>query len=254
LGRKGKQEGSKLCYELYIESDHSDQPVFNGTFARTTCPNIEDEINAAWDYLYNDWLKTSMFTYAEQPWFEEYIHVGRQIKRLQLYLPVLKRPGFHKIQLCQCEEMYFLVARKSGKNAEKDSSDAVVSFLMSHYPHLAQSARQLYVSPAWKDEPGLRVVQAQTYTCGIQLQAPIDLQPSCGVKILTRPAGEYAVLEGDCCGDTAAYEAVLAAWMDGMGLQPAASLFAVYKVAENFHKQDAHVEIYREIEKFGTMG
>jgi AraC-like DNA-binding protein/predicted transcriptional regulator YdeE len=254
FGRNGKQEGAKLCYELYIESDCADQPGVSGTFAKTTCPNIEDEINAAWDYLYNDWLKTSMFAYAEQPWFEEYIHAGRQIKRLRLYLPVVKRPGFHKIRLRQCGETHFLVARKSGANAEKASSDAVVRFLTAHYPRLAQTARQLYVSTAQEGGPGLRLVRAQTYTCGIQLQAPINLPPGCNIEILTRPAGEYAVLEGDCCGDTSAYEAVLAAWMGGMGLQASAAPFAVYEVAENFHKRDARVKIYREIEKFGTNG
>ena len=254
FGRNGKQEGPKLCYELFIESDAPDQPEISGAFAKTSCPNIEDEINAAWDYLYNDWLKASMFAQAEQPYFEEYIHSGRLIKRLQLYLPVIKRPGFHKIQLRRCDNMHFLAARRSGPNAEKDASDAVVKFLVAHYPHFAQNARQLYVSTAQEAEPGLRLVRAQTYTCGIQLQAPIHLPPGDGLQILTWPAGEYAVLEGDCCGDTTAYEAVLSAWMAGMGLQATATPFAVYEVAEGFRKQDARVKIYCEIGKFGTNG
>ena len=257
FGRNGKQEGSKLCYELHIESPDADQPAISGTFAKISCPKIEDEINAAWDYLYNDWLKTSMFAQAEQQWFEEYIRAGSQIKWLQLYLPVVKRPGFHKIMLHKCKETHFLAARRSGPNAEKESSDAVVGFLTAHYPHLAKSARQLYVSTAQDAGQGLRLVRADahlTYTCGIQLQAPVKLPPGCGIEIVTRPAGEYAVLEGDCCGDTAAYEAVLAAWMDGMGLQAAAAPFAVYEVAENFQKQDARVKIYAQIGKFGTNG
>ena len=253
FGRSGKQEGSKLCYELFIESSHADQSAISGTFAKTSAPDMEDEINATWDYLYNDWLKTSMFAQAEQPWFEEYIHTNGQVKRLQLYLPVQKRPGFHKIQLCQCEERYFLVACKSGKNAEKESSDAVVRFLTAHYPRLAQSARQLYVSNT-APMTGLRLVQGQPYCCGIQLQAPIQLPQKCDMQMLTQPAGEYAVLEGDCCGDTKAYETVLAAWMSGMGLQTAATPFAVYEVAHSFDKRDTRVKIYRETSKFGTIG
>jgi len=253
FGRSGKQEGSKLCYELFIESSHADQSAISGTFAKTSAPDMEDEINATWDYLYNDWLKTSMFAQAEQPWFEEYIHTNGQVKRLQLYLPVQKRPGFHKIQLCQCEERHFLVACKSGKNAEKESSDAVVRFLTAHYPRLAQSARQLYVSNT-APMTGLRLVQGQPYCCGIQLQAPIQLPQKCDVQMLTQPAGEYAVLEGDCCGDTKAYETVLAAWMSGMGLQTAATPFAVYEVAHSFDKRDTRVKIYRETSKFGTIG
>jgi AraC-like DNA-binding protein len=85
FGRKGAQKSSKLCYELYIEAEEADQPAVSGTFAKTTCPDIEEEIIAAWDYLYNGWLKTSMFAQAEQCWFEEYIHAGGQVKRLQLY-------------------------------------------------------------------------------------------------------------------------------------------------------------------------
>ncbi|MCL2123977.1 MAG: AraC family transcriptional regulator [Desulfovibrionaceae bacterium] len=262
FGRNGKQEGAKLCYELYIESDDADQPAVSGTFAKTTAPNIEDEINAAWDYLYNGWLKTSMFAVSAgqipSPWFEEYIHAGGQIKRLQLYLPVTKRPGFHKIRVQRCEEMHFLAASRSGPDAEKDASEAVVRFLTAYHPRLAQSARHLYVSTEAESAPGLRLVrtyaQHTSYTCGIQLQSPIHLPSGCGLQILVRPAGEYAVLEGDCCGDTGAYEAVLAAWMDGMGLRAAAAPFAVYEVAENNRKQDARANIYRQIGKFGTNG
>ena len=129
FGHSGKQEGSKLCYELFIESSHADQPAISGTFAKTTAPDMEDEINAAWDYLYNDWLKTSMFAmsaaqpWAEQHWFEEYIHTNGQVKCLQLFLPVQKKSGFHKIRLCQCDDMRFLVARSSGARALRPTAD-----------------------------------------------------------------------------------------------------------------------------------
>ena len=269
FGRNGKQEGPKLCYELYIESpahsnesadspgapgNFADRPAASGTFAMTACPNIEEEINAAWDYLYNDWLKTSMYAMAQQPWadmpyFEEYIHADGQIKRLQLYLPVEKKPGFHKIRLCRCGDMQFLAARKSGADAEKAASKAVMDFLAAYHPRLAQGARQFYVSTVPEAGRGLRLVQSKSYVCGIALRAPLNLPSGCGLEIVTHPAGEYAVLEGDCCGDTGAYEAVLDAWAQNMGLHAAAAAFAVYETDGSYARQDIHVKIYREIKK-----
>ncbi|MCL2298995.1 MAG: helix-turn-helix domain-containing protein, partial [Firmicutes bacterium] len=137
FGRNGEQKGAKLCYELFIESDKPDRPAFSGTFAKTACPNDEAEINAAWNYLYDDWLKTSMFAHSGQPWFEEYIHTGGQIKRLTLCLPVEKRPGFHKLRLSRCGDMHFLVARRSGADAEEAASRAVMAFLAARHPSLA---------------------------------------------------------------------------------------------------------------------
>jgi len=218
FGRDSKQEGPKHCYELFIESDAPDQPAFSGMFAKTSCPNRESEITTAWDYLYNHWLKTSMLAHSGQPWFEEYIHTDGQIKRLQLYLPVSKRPGFHKIRLLRCDEMHFLVAAGTGPNAEKDAAAAVVAFLAGHHPRLAGEARQLYVS-------------ASARVTGIQLPAPMELPPGRGVGMLTQPAGEYAVLEGGHCGDAGAYRAVLAAWVDSMGLRAGAEPFAVHEMA-----------------------
>ena len=257
-GRNGKQEGSKLCYELFIESDHADHPAITGIFAKTACANEEDEINAAWDYLFNDWLKTSMYAIpAEQPWadapyFEEYLYTGGQAKKLTLYLPITKKPGFHKIRLCRCDDMHFLIARSHGKGAEKAASKAAMDFLMAHYPHLAQSARRFYVSAGLEPQPKLHIVQAQSYACGIALHSPLKLPPGCNaaaadVEMLTWPAGEYAVLEGECCGDSGAYEAVLAAWMEGMGLLPAAEPFAVYETEGSCTNRDSRVKIYQAL-------
>jgi len=249
FGRRGAQQGSKLCYELHIEAESADQPAVSSTFAKISCPDIEDEINAAWDYLYNNWLKTSMFTQAEQPWFEEYIHANGHVKRLQLYLPVQKRQGFHKIQLCQCDEMQFLIAHSYGKNAEKSASKKAMDFLAANHPRLAQSARQFYVSTAQDQRPGLRLVRGDGCACGVALQSPLKLPPDCGVEIITQLAGEYAMLEGDCCGDSGAYEAVLAAWIGSMGLTPATAPFSVYEADSSFDKQNIRVKIYWKIEK-----
>ena len=264
FGRNGQQKGQKLCYELYIACESpvsvggfaqaARAPAFSGTFAKTACPNIEAEINAAWDYLYDDWLKTSMFAMAaQQPWgaqpyFEEYIHAGGQVKRLQLYLPVQKRPGFHKIRLCRCGDMRFLVSRKSGANAEKAASRAVMDFLAAHSPGLAHAARQFYVSTAEEGGPGLHLVRENIYACGIQLQAPIHPPPNCEAQMRTHPTGEYAVLEGDCCGDSGVYASVLAAWIEGMGLRAAGAPFAVYEAEGGFDERDIRVKIYQAIE------
>jgi len=241
FGRNAGQEGPGFCYELYIASERADQPAVTGTFAKTACPNIEAEINTAWDYLCNAWLETSMFTMTDMPYLEEYIYTQGEIKRLQLFLPIQKRPGFHKIRLCRCDDMQFLVARRSGAEAEKAASKAVMDFLAAHSPWLGQSARRFYVSG-----------HMEAYTCGIQLQAPIDLPPDCGAKMITWPAGEYAVLEGDCCGDTGVYASVLFAWMESMGLNGGAEHappFAVYETAGNFRRQDTSVRLYRAIKK-----
>jgi AraC-like DNA-binding protein/predicted transcriptional regulator YdeE len=257
FGRNGKQKGPKLCYELYIECDAfpagngfvecASEPALSGAFAKTTCPNREDEINAAWDYLYSGWLKSSMFTQAAQPYFEEYICAEGRVQRLVLYLPVEKRPGFHKIRLSQCEETRFLVASRSGANAEKAASQAVLHFLAAHCPGLTQTARRFYVSVS------RGAGRTQAYTCGIALQAPLALPPGCDVRLITQPAGEYAVLEGDCCGDAGAYEAVLAAWVEGMGLRaahaPHAGFFAVYEAGGSLRREDTRMKIYHKTEK-----
>ena len=255
FGRNGEQKGSKLCYELFIESDQPDQPAFTGTFAKTTCPNDEAEINAAWDYLYDSWLKTSMFAVpagkTPGPWFEEYIYAGAQVRRLALYLPVERRPGFHIIRLCQCGDMHFLTACRAGANAEEAASRAVMAFLAARYPSLARSARQFYVSTA--SPAGPHLVQDKEYTCGIAVQSPLKLPADCGIELLTRPAGEYAVLEGDCCGDSGVYQSVLAAWMDSMGLEALGPPFALYEADGGFDTQNIRVKLYQQV-KNGTNG
>ena len=237
FGRNGKQEGTGLCYELYIEAEDADQPAVSGTFARTICRNREAEIHAAWDYLCNGWLKTSMYAQADAPYLEEYIHADGHVSRLQLFLPVQKKSGFHKIRLCHCDEMRFLAARGSGAGAEDAASQAVMDFLREHHPDLARTARQFYVANA----------QDNSCACGIALPPQLSLPPHCDVELITSPAGEYAVLEGDCCGNTGAYESVLSAWMGSMGLQGAAPAFAVYETDGSFGRREISATIYRAI-------
>lgn len=250
FGRNGRQAGSKFCYELYIESRNATHPATKGTFAKTTCPNNENAINTAWNYLYNSWLKTSMFVLGDVPYFEEHIHSGGQVLRLQLYLPVIKRPGFHKIRLTSCKDMHFLAANSFGENAEKEAAQTVMNFLSEHDSPLAQNACQFYVSAAQGEGFGLHLVQEQSSTSGIAIPAPIMLPKSSGVQVLTRSAGIYALLEGDCCGDAGAYESVLCAWIDNStGLVAEGAPFAVYETDRGFGREDVRVKIYQKIRK-----
>lgn len=95
FGRNGKQRDNKFCYELYLtDSDGNydiltshgfeitneytclttkDYTNLNSTYAITTVPNNEQKINAAWNYLYTEWLQNSMFEYTNEPYYEEYI-------------------------------------------------------------------------------------------------------------------------------------------------------------------------------------
>lgn len=249
FGRNGQQKGTKLCYELYIESRRADHPAMTGTFAKTSCENSEAAANAAWDYLYNDWLKTSMFSLDQTPYFEEYIHSNGAVKRLQLYLPVVKRPGFHKIRLMHSEDMHFLAACRYGADAEKSASKAVMDFLAVQHPHLARTARRFYVSTAQEDNLALHLVNKESCTCGIALPSAMTLPEGCNVQMLTKPAGTYAVLEGDCCGDAGAYEAVLSAWIGSTGLAAEGAPFAVCESGGSFQREDVRVRMYWKIQK-----
>jgi len=123
-----------------------------------------------------------------------------------------------------------------------------MDFLAARHPRLAQSARQFYVAGVPDTGRGLHIVQSKAYACGIALQGSFDLPPGCGVEVIAHPAGEYAVLEGDCCGDTAAYETVLASWARSMGLRAEKAPFAVYETGGSYDRQDIRVKIYLQIE------
>jgi predicted transcriptional regulator YdeE len=82
FGRNGKQKGNIFCYELYLTSTEinydilssygfvveSDIPCFTSAFASSTVTNDEQKINAAWDYLYSQWLQNSMLEYTNEPY------------------------------------------------------------------------------------------------------------------------------------------------------------------------------------------
>lgn len=217
FGRNGKQLGSQFCYELSVEYDpalltklkntgFTEVSVLSETtwsFAKTTVKNDDDEIGQAWDYLYINWLRTSMFTKDERDYFEEYFLKDGRIKKLILYLPVKKRTDYNKISLNFFESMLFLVANRKGLKAEENASKAVITFLSEYDPSVIKNARQFYLAKNGMD-----------CTCGIRLEKTLDLPHDSGLEILHIPEGSYAVLEANGCGEGSALETYLISWIN----------------------------------------
>lgn len=253
LGRIGKQLDNRVCYELYIElygetleklknSDFVGFTIIHeqtATFAKTTVKNNDDEINTAWDYLYIDWLKTSMFEQSDKQYFEEYICKEGKIKKLVLYLPVKKRNDYNKISLKSFDKMIFLVSRKSGINAEENASKAVMEFLSSHYPYLVKTTRAFFVAK-----------NAMEYTCGVKLEKELCLPQDNELEILHLDGGNYAIFEGDCCGDSSVYETILLSWINENSFdKDTTSVFTIYETDGSFEKEYIRTKIFVKMKK-----
>lgn len=253
FGRNGKQEGSWFYYELYLTDAErymenlqnskfdyiGTRPAYSATLAVTPTQNNDDRINAAWDYLYTDWLKTSMFVQAELPYFEEYIHKNGTVKKLVLYLPVARRNDYDKIRIRYCEEMAFLVSRQRGKNAEELASKVVMDFLSSHYPYLVKSTTIFYVV---KKDPEC--------ICGVKLEQELRLPQGKELERLHLPDGRYAILEGGCCSDSSVFETMLLSWMTEMGIErdPAAEVFTLYETDGGFEQENIKTLIFCKLQ------
>ena len=254
FGCNGEQVGNRFCYELYIESD-GDIPKtlinsdfksceiiseYKCVFAKTGCRNDEEEINTAWDYIYTVWLKASMFEQGSKPYFEEYIMKDGIIKKLILYLPVRKRKEYHKIRIKKCEEGVFLVCRKKGKNAEDNASQTVMGYLRSCYPYIIRNDMKFIVA-----------VNGFEHICGVNIDKPLPLPVKSELEILKMDAGNYAILEGDCCGNNAVYENTLRSWAEDKSLKTESQgvCFAVYETNGSLQEEDVKVKIYLKLEK-----
>ncbi|WP_058301998.1 helix-turn-helix domain-containing protein [Gorillibacterium timonense] len=248
FGRNGSQQHRRFCYELYIPCDESIRSRLTGSvftdiavvpeatacFAKTCANYREDDINAAWDYLYTDWLKTSMFKQADMPYFEEYLLRSGEIKKLVLFMPVSKRDDYPPIRLSHCEERRFLVARKTGRNAEENASKAVLDYLLARYPTLLKSTDRFYVAK-----------KGSEYTCGVQLNEELPLPPDSGLELLRIGRGNYAILDGDCCGESRVYESTLQAWIEDNGLTRGHTpTFSVYETCGNYSQDSIRTKIY----------
>ena len=173
-GRNGKQNGNSFYYELYLSDTNRDYkvlkphgfeisyeiPYYTSLFAISTVKNEEQKINAAWDYLYTQWLQNSMFEYTDEPYYEEYILKDGKPFKLKLFLPICKRNNETKISLIKNPKLYFITAKVKGYNAEKIASQTVMDYLTVHYPYLVKASRELYLS---KD--------ANTCICGVGIHS-----------------------------------------------------------------------------------
>lgn len=201
FGRNGKQVGNQFCYEMMTERAGEGR-----TALCATCVVDYDEsaINDGWNYLYHTWLSGSMFEDSGEGYFEEYLFFqdGKPGK-LKLYLPVKKRKTAHHIALSTVEEIFFLIAREKGHNAERKAAEKVMRFLLEHHPLLIQGAQRFYVC-----------TYDDTWECGVQCGGGLRLPASSGLELQHAPPGQYAVLSDDCLGDI---RVVQRKWNSGCG-------------------------------------
>lgn len=252
FGRNGKQLNNKFCYELYIEYDKgilealknsSFQEVnichpYSDMFAKIKVKNLEKEINLAWDYLYLEWLKVSMFEQSIRSYFEEYICNKNIIKRLILYLPVIRREEYNKIWMKECESMYFLVASFEGGDREEKASRAVLDYLEEHNPYIINNVSKFYVS-----------VYKGITTCGVSVNKNIDIKKDSSVELLHIKPGRYVVLEGDCCGDSTIYDKILDAWIVDNGFNRNGNTrFTIYETKGSYEQNNIKTVVYRSLD------
>jgi len=238
FGRNGKQEGGKFCYELFltdigVDFDRLKQfgfeitretPQFNAVFATIAVKNDETQINAAWNYLYAQWLQNSMFEYTDEPYYEEYmVKNGRPVK-LKLYLPIKKRGGETKISLISDPGLRFIVASAEGYNAENIASRTVVDYLSARYSYIVSTSKELYLSKT-----------DNTYICGIRVDAGAMFVDDVSVRCFTVVEGSYLVLESSVTGDYDRYAELLTSFARDNGMAVDTSgIFAIYDASESF--------------------
>jgi AraC family transcriptional regulator len=248
FGRNEKQLGNQFCYELFFEYDSATLnklknsafketyvlPEMTLTYAKTTVQNEDTKIGLAWDYLYINWLKTSMFTQDDGSYFEEYIHRDGQVKKLILYLPVTKRTDYNKISLNFCEGMVFLVSSGKGYCAEENASKTVMKFLSEYNPYVIKTVRQFYLARNGLD-----------CTCGVRLEKTLDIPRGSELEILHLAEGNYAVLESGCSGNSSVFEAFLLSWINENGLiKDNIPAFTIYEINGNYKPEEIKMKIY----------
>ena len=238
FGRNGEQAGNKLCYELYLTDINIDfdrlrsygfdpkcvVPRFTATFATSTVQNDEQKINAAWNYLYSEWLHKSMFEYTGEFYYEEYIIKNGKPAKLKLYLPIRKRGEDTKITVINNPGFRFIAAKAKGNDAEETASKMMTDYLTTHCPHMINSSKELYIQK-----------RANTYVCGIRVSPDFQLAANGSIMDFTTDQNKYLVLESSVMGDYDRHADMLLtfAWENGMDADPK-GIFAVYDVKESF--------------------
>lgn len=250
FGRNGKSVNGMFCYELFITYDDSSMKALEGSklrgfkiyepyshmFAMTTSQNVDDEINAAWDYLYVDWLKTSMFEQSNIPYFEEYVVRNNCIKKLILYLHIQKKEDYNSISIKSCDKKRFLVSAKSGVGAEKLSAKEVLDYVKREHPMLLRTGNEYYIEK-----------QGDVYTSGIRVEDNVSLPEDNTLQIIEIPQGEYALLKGDCTGDIGVYGNILQSFLIGHKIKPARETFAIYNTDMGFEDKNINMTLYCKI-------
>jgi len=238
FGRNGIQDGSRFCYKLHVTDSDEDfgklashgfeigarKPPSTAVYATSTVRNDEEQINAAWNYLYSDWLHNSMFEYTGEPYYEEYILKNGKPGKLKLHLPIRERGEEIKITLIPNPGLRFLAAKAKGYDAEEIAARAVMGHLAAHHPQLIGTSKEVFMRKEMnvctcgiKVDPGLRAVENETIT-----------------SVMTDQT-HYLVLESSVTGDYDRYAELLSAFARDNGMDAGKSgLFAVYDGSENF--------------------
>ncbi|MNC04018.1 DNA-binding transcriptional regulator SoxS [compost metagenome] len=252
FGSNGQPRSGEFCYKLAVEYEHelidrfagsvfreaAMHPEVSRTFAKTTVAHKEAEITSAWNYLYGEWLRLSMFKPAEGGYFEEYIGKGGAMNRLVLYLPVVKRPDYNSIRVEYCDTQLFLAASRSGEDAEEQAAAAVIAYLSIHNPGAIRKAGEFCVSQ-----------NVLICTCGVRVESAHMLPEDCGLELIQLPAGHYAVLESSCCSDSRVFGELLDSWIRengwSRGKVPA---FTTYKTNGSHDPEKIQMKVWIRLE------
>ena len=245
FGRNGKQKGSSYCYELYIsdfeaieeglESSRFEivnkQAELKSMFASTTVTNIEEKINASWNYLYKTWLTASMYECSGNSYFEEYLIKGREPTKLKLYLPIQKRSYFTKITIEKLPKMRFLIAHADGANAEMIASHTMKDYLSRNYTHILKSSTEFYIRE-----------ERDAYICGVRLRDEIPKPQAENIQLVASDEGLYAILHTPGINDQQYSKELLTQWVRDIGLLPDENnTFAICDVKSGFHNPEFRV-------------
>ena len=252
FGRNGRQTGSRFCYELFMEDeeglveclknngyqDIEKSPVRTAVFAALTVENTDESINRAWDYLYVDWLQSSMFEQDDGQYFEEYLLKNGRAARLRIYLPIRKKNAYCDIKVKNRQSMTFLVSRMTGANAEEAASRTAVTFLASHYPYILKNASEFLVQKT-----------GDGYVCGVRVEDGLSVPTDAGVELMVFPSGTYAVLSGCRCGDAGILEKRLLCWVEDHGFHAfGTSVFTVYEAVGGYEAENINAAVYYRLE------
>ena len=236
FGRNGKQKDNRSCYELYLTDTGADRgelglsgfdvkevtPCITSVFAKSTVPYDEPKINAAWDYLYSDWLQNSMFEYADQPYYEEYILKNGKPVKLKLYLPIRKRGEDTKITLTGNPGLRFITAQATGQDAEKIASRTVVDYVTKRYPHIVKSSKDLYVRK-----------EANAHICGVRIDPELRPAETDNISVTITEHDNYLVLESSVMGDYGRHAGTLLAFARTNGMDADGNgIFAIYNTSK----------------------